>query len=224
MTTFDIGIRATILDYKKALEELGRPGKFILSGPKWVGKTEILKKLSEGGGIYCSSLSEVEKALSSGKRPLIDDFYRLIWEVLVSGDAEGADLLLRALSGDYVVVLSLYELEWVMKHLRGIGIEGREEWGSSLLERLREGVAVIPKYGEVAGPHKDLDFKLSGWRDGEITISPEIVREREEKGVKGVHRYKCKVKGGGDTSDYETVVPKSFLYELAFGVPLEKDN
>ena len=218
MVVYEIDADAHIVEPYDALriaegEGAGERGiRIIVSGPKWIGKSEILRKAAEeSGGVYCRSLRDVERALNDGKVPYIDDLYYLIWEVLVGekqrrsvGKGSGAELLLEALKGEHVVAVSIYELEWILNRLKELEVEGYEGWGLQLSELLLKDKVILPRYERehVEGMHGILRFSIGGLS---------VRRDVSVGEVRGIHKVSFWIRRGKDSIKYESVVPKSLL-------------
>ena len=216
MSPYKLELEVEMLKPYDALKKIEKGG-VILTGPRWIGKTEMLKKAAEEvKGIYCRDFEGIVKALnceSCDKVIFIDDFYSLIWQILTEKREEGkggkAEILLKALDERPVIAMSLYELEWVLKNLANLEVPNLEGWGSKVVEKLKGMKAVLPFYSEreIEGMHRVLKFRVMGLR---------IVEEVTVKGVRGIHRFRARVNG----ERYETVVPKSVLAEQALGIEM----
>ncbi len=210
MPVYEISAKVQEIKPDEALNLLTREFKgVILSGPRWTGKTEILKRASEGRGRYCKSLSDVEEGLKGKEVLYIDDLYRMIWEVLSEG--KGQELILRALKGRHVVAASIYELEWLLKVLPNLTAEG---WGKEVSQLLSEDEVLLLKYdeGDVMRAHSELGFKVAG-----LPLSKELKVGK----VSDLHRASFSVKTPEGVVRYEGVVPKSILAEASGLMPGE---
>lgn len=189
---------------KERFPDQSRRG-IIISGPRWIGKSDILRKAAEdSGGIYCRGFEDLRNEdLGKKKRIYIDDLYNFIWEALA--DPGKADLLLNALRKEHVVSMSIYELEWTLKNLSNIGTGKDERWGKKIVDELKKDLILLPEYKEedVKEMHSLIGFAPNG-----IQVRRDIKIE-----VDGRHSVNFKLKTRDKEIKYSGFVPKSVIAE-----------